>query len=275
VRIINALINLPSSRFKQKIRRIIAPTVAEGWEQYARHYQGKSGRYLGDEWICAEAMGVDVPADQIVLYIDENVIGPFFRTPKVILEIGSGGGRFTEALLPRCNKLLATDTSQAMLKLMRERFAHHPNIEYLLLNGMGLSPIPDKSIDAVFSYDVFVHIQHWDIFNYLSEISRVLVPGGKAIIHHSNTFSDLGWKRFLADVGPSLNRHKLPETFTLMTPEIMKEFTRRLCLILEDSITDVVRRDCISLIRKPNSFTTTSPCCEPCCGMLSRSSPKI
>jgi len=185
-------------------------------------------------------------------YLDEKVFAPFLGRCQVLLEIGPGGGRFTEILLPKCNRLIAADSSPAMLTLLRERFRHCEKIDYLLLDGLGLSPIPDNSVDSAFSYGVFVHLQHWDIYNYLSELQRVLKPGGRAIIQHANTFSELGWKQFLGDIPTSLNKHKLPGSFTLMIPEIIEEFVHRAGLQLDHCVTDVVRRDCISLISLPH-----------------------
>lgn len=240
-----------TSPLEQKFGKSL--TIAKGWEMYARRWRGEEGQYIGDEWTEPEGIGIDVPANQILPYLDEKVFTPFFGKGRynLICEIGSGGGRFTEILLPKCNKLIASDTSQKMLSLLQKRFQNNSKIEYLLLDGLGLHPILDDSVDAVFSYGVFVHLQHWDIYNYLSEINRVLKSGGRAIIHHPNTFSELGWKSFLKEVPASLNEHKLPWTFILMTPEIMREFTERAGLVLEDCLTDIVRRDCISLIRKP------------------------
>lgn len=254
---------LPAS-LKHKIReRILAelklsqppqsdPTIAQGWEHYASHYDTNESPYLGDEWNNPDMIGIDVPADQIVPYLEEQMFTSFLKTDtiEVLLEIGPGGGRFTQILLSKCQKLIAADTSPTMLKLLQERFAHNPTIEYLLLDGQGLSSIPNDSLDAAFSYGVFVHLQHWDIYNYLTELHRVLKPGGKAIIQHSNSFSKLGWQLFLSEVPESLNKHKLPGTFTVMTPEIMKEFVERAGLQLFDIRSDIVRRDCISFIHK-------------------------
>ena len=60
---------------------------------------------------------------------------------------------------------------------------HDPlRLDCVELGGCGLGPVGDASADAVFSFDVFVHLPRRDTFNYLSEIRRVLRPGGKAII---------------------------------------------------------------------------------------------
>jgi hypothetical protein len=90
------------------------------------------------------------------------------------------------------------------------------------------------------------------VFNYLQEVNRVLKDGGHAIIQHPNTFSELGWQKFLADIPANLTRHKTPESFSLMTPEVMKELVGRAGLQVVEYIAegDLVKRDCISLIRK-------------------------
>jgi SAM-dependent methyltransferase len=185
--------------------------------------------------------------------LDRVVFAPFLETNDVMLEIGPGGGRFTELLLPKCRRLIAVDTSPTMLDLLRERFGADAPIEYRLGDGLGLAGVADSSVDAAFSYGVFVHLQHWDTYNYLRELHRVLKPGGKAIIQHANTFSELGWKVFLNEVPKQLNRHKLPFTFTLNSPEIMRELARRAGLDPVEAVTDVVRRDCITLLRKPEA----------------------
>ncbi len=225
-------------------------TVSEGWEDYAKKRAG--GPSIGDEWNRPWASGIDVETPQQVLpYLDRNVFEPFLGTCDAMLEIGPGGGRFTAVLLPKCRKLIAAETSPTMLKLLRERFGDEAGIEYYLADGRGLGKVADDSVDAAFSYGVFVHLQHWDIYNYLTELRRVLKPGGKAIIQHSNTFSELGWKRFRNAVPKQVNRHKLPGTFIVNTPELMREFIVRAGLECVDLLTEVVRRDCIALIRKP------------------------
>ncbi len=221
-------------------------TISEGWELYAQDY--KAGTPLGDEWSEPERIGLDVAADEIVPYLDRTVFEPFFGKCDTILEIGAGGGRFSEILLPKCKKLIAADTSESMIKLLKERFTNSDNIEYMLLDGRGLSQVKDNTVDAAFSYGVFVHIQHWDIYNYLTELKRVLKPGGKVIIQHANTFSEKGWQLFLGNVPISLNKHKLWGTFTVMSEELIREFAERAGLKLEKCVTDVAKRDCISLM---------------------------
>lgn len=42
----------------------------------------------------------------------------------------------------------------------------------------------DGIVDAIWSYDVFVHINPIDARSYFCELRRVLKPGGRAVIHH-------------------------------------------------------------------------------------------
>lgn len=62
-----------------------------------------------------------------------------------------------------------------------------------MTNASGISSRPaatfdveDGSIDAVWSFDVFVHVAPLDQAAYLTEIARVLAPGGLAVIHHAD-----------------------------------------------------------------------------------------
>jgi ubiquinone/menaquinone biosynthesis C-methylase UbiE len=226
-------------------------TVSEGWETYAERRKDESG--VGDVWSRPRRLGVDVDRpEDVVPYLDKEVFAPYLGSCDVMLEIGCGGGRLTEILLPKCKRLIAVDTSQSMLDIVQRRFGDHEGLQCYLADGRGLGEVPDVSVDAAFSYDVFVHLQHWDIYNYMLELQRILKPGGKAIIHHSNTFSELGWRSFEFQVPRQLNRHKTYNSLILNTPEVMRELVTRAGLEVVDQITEVIKRDCITLIRKPD-----------------------
>lgn len=228
--------------------------VIQEWEWYGKNYLRSSNRnsgQLGDEWSVPEEIGIEVPAERVVEFLDEKIFAPFLDNLESVLEIGAGGGRFTEILLPKARRVLAADTSPSMIEILRRRYGDAPGVECLLLNGRDLKPIPDSSLDAVFSYDVFVHLSHQNIYVYLSEMKRVLKPGGKSVIHHANTLSPLGWRKFIRD--SERNRQGLPPqgAFAFMTPGLMRELAMRAGLVVEKSITDVVRRDCVTLLHSP------------------------
>ena len=233
---------------RRLMSRFDTPTTSQGWERYARLHASPR---LGDEWNEPEAIGVEVARpDEIVPYLDREVFAPFLGTCDTIVEIGPGGGRFTTILLPKCRRLVAADTSRGMLALLRKRFPGDARLECMQLDGQGLRGIGDASVDAVFSFDVFVHLPQWDTFNYLCEIRRVLRPGGKAVIHHGNVFSPLGWANFLEEIPYTVDRHKPYGAFAVMTPELMRGFAERAGLEVVSCRTDVVRRDAIAFLQK-------------------------
>lgn len=229
------------------------PVVRE-WEWYARHHEREQkGRPLGEEWNASDVIGVAVPADEIVSHIDRTVLEPHLGRVDTLLEIGAGGGRFTVPLVPRARHLIAADTSPMMIRLLERRFREHSNVSTLLLPGSDLHSLAADSVDAVFSYDVFVHLSPWTIHLYLEEIRRVLRPGGRAILHHANLHSELGWRRFARDAERVRSGRPASARFTPMTPELMATLAAHAGLDVRASVTAAVPRDCITVLGRPET----------------------
>ncbi len=114
----------------------------------------------------------------------KNVLQKHVPPKSRILEIGPGGGRWTEHLLPLAEHLSALDISQTCVDRCRERFSSFENAEFKVTDGSSLEGVDDGSIDVIWSFDVFVHINSREVEKYAAEFSRVLKPGGKGIIHH-------------------------------------------------------------------------------------------
>jgi SAM-dependent methyltransferase len=130
----------------------------------------------------------------------EHVLARWIPKGAIALEIGPGAGRWTQALLVRASRLVLADVSERPLMLCRERFNDAASIEYILSSGSDLPGVDDGSIQAVWSFDVFVHLAPRDQAAYLEEIARVLAPGGVAVLHHSDGYdrgrlpSRFGWR---------------------------------------------------------------------------------
>jgi ubiquinone/menaquinone biosynthesis C-methylase UbiE len=105
-----------------------------------------------------------------------------------ILEIAPGHGRITKYLLKYTNNLSVVDLNENCIIKCRERFGNYIQ-KYSINNGKSLSDFKDESLDFVFSWDSFVHMDKFVIQNYLSEIYRVLKPNGIGYIHHSFFFN--------------------------------------------------------------------------------------
>jgi SAM-dependent methyltransferase len=129
----------------------------------------------GEEWTISAEWKKSLIDDVLLRYI---------KPATALLEIGPGAGRWTEILAPMARTLYVVDVSSKAIELCKERFSSATNISFILTRNASLRGIPDNTITAIWSYDVFVHINPDDTEQYLSEFKRVLVPGGIAVIHH-------------------------------------------------------------------------------------------
>ena len=114
--------------------------------------------------------------------VDEVLLG-YIKPGSMVLEVGPGSGRWTEILQTVARELFVVDVSARAIDICKKRFSSATNIRFMLARNANLG-IPDKSIDAIWSFDVFVHFNPDDTAGYLAEFKRVLVPGGIGIIHH-------------------------------------------------------------------------------------------
>ena len=112
-----------------------------------------------------------------------------------VLEIGPGGGRWTEPLLSRASEYLGVDISAKCVEHCRARFAANPNARFAVGSGNDLAPVATGSIDTIWSHDVFVHINAAEVERYAAEFRRVLRPGGIGVIHHGGVGgASGGWR---------------------------------------------------------------------------------
>jgi 2-polyprenyl-6-hydroxyphenyl methylase/3-demethylubiquinone-9 3-methyltransferase len=95
---------------------------------------------------------------------------------KKALEVGCGGGCLCEEIARMGFDATGIDPSERSLEVAnRHARASGLSIRYERATGESL-PYPDASYDAVFCCDVLEHVR--DLPQVISEISRVLTPGG-------------------------------------------------------------------------------------------------
>lgn len=102
---------------------------------------------------------------------------------KHLLEIGCGMGYDSAEFLKRGVRVTATDLTANAVDLARKHFAHEGFEAEDVRTASALElPFPDESFDAVWANGV-IH-ETGDSARAISEVHRVLVPGGRAIISH-------------------------------------------------------------------------------------------
>jgi ubiquinone/menaquinone biosynthesis C-methylase UbiE len=94
-----------------------------------------------------------------------------------VLDLGSGQGTFTAELAARTQSVIGADVAEAALRRAR---AHHPELDFRLVPFTGELPFADGVFDAVWSSEVIEHVA--DTARWLSEVRRVLAPGGRLLL---------------------------------------------------------------------------------------------
>lgn len=226
----------------------------KGWDYYASQWKAEmSGDFahLGDEWTA------EVHDSDYLELLEKNILDKYLGRPDTLLEIGPGGGRITASLLGYCRKrLIACDVSAKMLGLIDERFKHDGRVETLKLTiGRGLAEAPKNVADAIVSFEVFVHIEPHDIWEYVDTFWDVMKPGAIGMIHHANTATRQGFEQFIADHPNCINQRKPWASFSVMTPEIFRRMLDYRGFEVVDEVHKLAQeeeRDCLSIFRRPS-----------------------
>lgn len=144
-----------------------------------------------------------------------------------VLEIGCGCGRFAFALAPVLGNggYIGVDIDRPSVEAAkRNRFLKDKNFEFHSLDVHNAEYNPegkieaahyrfdfnDESFDVVFLVSVFTHMLPDDVSNYISEIGRILKPGGVVmfttfVMDAGTTF---GENSFVYGSGPYRSSHK-------------------------------------------------------------------
>ena len=137
----------------------------------AAHPRGRFGRLLARLW-WYETAAVNARALELLdARVDEHV-----------LELGFGPGRAAGLIAEGGSHLVGVDVSAEMVRLATARNARHVRAGRVrLLEGTVTAlPLADRSVDAVLA----VHnVYFWpDLATGLSEVARVLRPGGRLVL---------------------------------------------------------------------------------------------
>jgi ubiquinone/menaquinone biosynthesis C-methylase UbiE len=101
------------------------------------------------------------------------------------LEIGCGNGNGTKLIKKYFNpaKTNAVDLDERMIEIARRK-NNDSSVEYEVMDASKLI-FADNTFDTVFDFGIIHHIPNWT--DCLSEIRRVLKPGGEVILEELST----------------------------------------------------------------------------------------
>jgi phospholipid N-methyltransferase len=109
---------------------------------------------------------------------------PYVDPAATGLEIGPGGGRWTRYLLG-FRQLYVVDYHAELLAELRKNFPH-PHIVEILNNGNDFPAVPPASVDFVFSFGVFVHLDLDIIRAYLANLRGVIHANTQLVIQYAD-----------------------------------------------------------------------------------------
>jgi ubiquinone/menaquinone biosynthesis C-methylase UbiE len=117
-------------------------------------------------------------------FIRDRFVLPYVSSEQTAVEIGPGGGRWSRYLLG-FKKLYLVDYHQELLDEVKKNFSK-PNMEFIKNNGTDFPGVASRSIDYLFSFGCFVHLDVDLIDAYLTNMRSILKSGANAVIHYSD-----------------------------------------------------------------------------------------
>ena len=104
-----------------------------------------------------------------------------------VLDVGCGVGLGHNLLAPEVGSLTGVDISELSLEQAR---LENPEVLYQGYDGHAL-PFEDHSFDCAFAICVMHHVPPAQWSSFMSEMNRVVRPGGKVIIIEHNPFNPM------------------------------------------------------------------------------------
>ena len=107
-----------------------------------------------------------------------------------VAEFGCGTGFMTKVLAGKADSLIATDLSDGMVRLAKESVTGFANVQFQVADCQSTA-FPDREFDTAILSLVLHHVENPD--KTLSEMKRILKPGGTLIIANLTTGLNLAY----------------------------------------------------------------------------------
>jgi SAM-dependent methyltransferase len=116
----------------------------------------------------------------------QNYISPYVTKESVVLEIGPGGGRWTQYLFD-AKEIILVDLNPEFFPYLKQRAGElAAKLRFYQTAGYELDGINSDSVDFIFTFGTFVHIDPEGIDSYLGEMKRVLRRGGIVVVQYAD-----------------------------------------------------------------------------------------
>lgn len=159
------------------------PTPPSQFDAYAASYEQAVNQSLA-----FVGMKVDYFTRVKAAYLLELLADHFGSTDGLnLLDIGCGVGNFHPLLGPQVGALSGVDLSAECL---RQAQARNPGVGYSHYDGHRL-PFPDDSFDAATTICVMHHVPPEQWPGFVTEMKRVVRPGGLAVVFEHNPLNPL------------------------------------------------------------------------------------
>ena len=203
---------------------------------------------VGKDWATSDYYERAEKADWLqVFWADRSPFLRFFRELDLtcVLELACGYGRHAATLKDLAQHVILVDINVGNVQFCRQRFKDVPHYRVLLTDGYSFDSVRDGECTAVFSYDAMVHFDSDVVRAYLQDTARVLAPGGRALLHHSNY-----------SLNPGGDVHDNPSWRNFMSQNLFHHYAAKCGMrILASDVIDWDGHpslDCVTLLERPH-----------------------
>lgn len=131
----------------------------------------KGGRWTPEEFFATGVAEIDA------LLQEAQALG-LPRRRRRALDFGCGVGRLTQALAHHVDEVLGLDVAPSMVDRARQFNRHGDRVRYEVQAAPPLDALPSRTFDVVYTGRVLQHIAPEYSRQYISELARLVAPGG-------------------------------------------------------------------------------------------------
>jgi ArsR family transcriptional regulator len=173
-------VDASARRLWQLVREQVGPTPAAAQDQRRLQAALSERRTKSQEFFSSAAGQWDRLRDE--LFGDRfhlAALAAFARPEWVVGDLGCGTGQVSAAIAPFVHRVVAVDTSNAMLQAAKKRLQGFDNID-LRRGDLEALPIDEARLDAAMLIMVLHYVPEPE--RALREVTRVLKPGGTLLV---------------------------------------------------------------------------------------------